>query len=283
MFQQHPKFKHGIDPEERQLKDNQKTIAQNKTCKQQFNQKIVFNTIDCLLHRKLEKSFPNCYLPEPTCQWFRYFFFSDKISTLRSELSNRLLFPRNRTVTILPPVIMKTVNVYLESADFLKHLKEALVRHKLKKDSLDFEQFPHFWPISNLKILSKTTEKAVAVQLIDYLHTNGVEEFFQSAYELYYYVTLQLPAFWLVDLRSVKMRIRTTAIYVRIRTVVPNAPVHARFRFWTGWYVQNLQTFLKCIWPIFLFLISLVHSVKKKGLKVFSSRNRLKPFFEISA
>ena len=51
----------------------------------------------------------------------------------------------------------------------------------LEKDSLDFEKF--LWrlrPISNLKFLSKTIEKAVAWQLIDYLQTNGVEELFQS-------------------------------------------------------------------------------------------------------
>ena len=74
----------------------------------------------------------------------------------------------------------------METATMPTQLKEAMVKPKLKKDSLDFEIFPNFRPISNLKFVSKITEKAVAYQLTDYLRDNGIEELFQSAYKSYH-------------------------------------------------------------------------------------------------
>ena len=59
-----------------------------------------------------------------------------------------------------------------------------MVRPKLKKDSLDYEYFPHFRAISNLKLLSKVTEKAAASQLIDYININWLQEVLQSAYKI---------------------------------------------------------------------------------------------------
>ena len=47
--------------------------------------------------------------------------------------------------------------------------KEAMVKPKVNKDYLDPEQYSNFNPISNLKFVSKITEKAVACQLKDYL------------------------------------------------------------------------------------------------------------------
>ena len=59
----------------------------------------------------------------------------------------------------------------LDSATMPTQLKEAMVKPKLNKDSLDLTLliFPNFRPISNLKFVSKITEKAVACQLTDYL------------------------------------------------------------------------------------------------------------------
>jgi len=48
-------------------------------------------------------------------------------------------------------------------------LKEAMVRPKLKKESLDFEEYSNFWTISNLKFVSKIIERAVAVQVKNYV------------------------------------------------------------------------------------------------------------------
>ena len=72
----------------------------------------------------------------------------------------------------------------LTTGNVPRHFKEAMVRPKLKNDSLDHQQFSHFRPISNLKLLSKVTEKAVACQLTDYLNANGPQEMYQSAYKV---------------------------------------------------------------------------------------------------
>ena len=90
------------------------------------------------------------------------------------------------SIDTLLPLLTKIINLSMETATMPTQLKEAMVKPKLKKDSLDFEIFPNFRPISNLKFVSKITEKAVACQLTDYLRDNGIEELFQSAYKSYH-------------------------------------------------------------------------------------------------
>ena len=51
----------------------------------------------------------------------------------------------------------------------------------LKNMGLDFEVFANFRPISNLMFMSKLTERAIALQLIDYITINNLDEVFQSA------------------------------------------------------------------------------------------------------
>jgi len=46
---------------------------------------------------------------------------------------------------------------------------------------LDSEVFANFRPISNLMFMSKLTERAIALQLIDYITINNLDEVFQSA------------------------------------------------------------------------------------------------------
>ena len=53
----------------------------------------------------------------------------------------------------------------------------------LKKSDADFEQFQNFRPISNLKVLSKLVEKAVAIQLTDHVMSHHLDDTFQSAYK----------------------------------------------------------------------------------------------------
>ena len=52
----------------------------------------------------------------------------------------------------------------------------------LKKYNPDFTKYESFRPISNLKFVSKLVEKAVCVQLTDYIRSNNLSETFQSAY-----------------------------------------------------------------------------------------------------
>ena len=62
--------------------------------------------------------------------------------------------------------------------------KLAWLKHCLKKNGADLENFSNFRPVSNIYFLSKVTEKAVAAQLCDHLNGNneGLLEEFQSAY-----------------------------------------------------------------------------------------------------
>ena len=53
----------------------------------------------------------------------------------------------------------------------------------LKRPSLDSNDFKNYRPISNLRFISKTIEKCVAKQLIQYLDINDLGETYQSAYK----------------------------------------------------------------------------------------------------
>ena len=83
----------------------------------------------------------------------------------------------------LLPTLTRIVNLSLQSACLPGQLKEAMVRQKLKKESLDFEQYSNFAPISNLKFVSKIIERAVAAQVKDYITDNDLDESLQSAYK----------------------------------------------------------------------------------------------------
>ena len=62
-------------------------------------------------------------------------------------------------------------------------LKQAILKPLLKKRSLDSNDFKNYRPISNLRFISKTIEKYVAKQLIQYLDINDLGETYQSAYK----------------------------------------------------------------------------------------------------
>ena len=87
--------------------------------------------------------------------------------------------------TVLP-TITKVVNQSLATASFPHQLKEAMIKPLIKKSNLDTDEFKNFRPISNPRFLSKIVEKVVAVQLIEYLEVNGLNERFQSAYKKFH-------------------------------------------------------------------------------------------------
>ena len=98
----------------------------------------------------------------------------------------------------LLPVLTSIVNMSLQSAFMPAALKEAMIKPKLKKGSLDPEDYPNFRPISNLKVVSKIIiifsiiEKAASCQLGDYLCDNDLEESFQSAYKRFHSTEIAL-------------------------------------------------------------------------------------------
>ena len=85
---------------------------------------------------------------------------------------------------VLLPVICNIVNLSLNSSQVPPSMKEAVLQPLLKKPSLDPETYNNFRPVSNLKMISKVTEKVAATRLIHYLEVNNLCELYQSAYKI---------------------------------------------------------------------------------------------------
>ena len=87
---------------------------------------------------------------------------------------------------VLLPVLTKMINISIETANVPVQLKEAMIRPKLRKESLDHKVYSNFRPISILKFISKMIEKAILYQLTNYLRGNDLEESLQSAYKTFH-------------------------------------------------------------------------------------------------
>ena len=194
------------------------------------NQKILFNKVDKLLHRRPEKRYPTAFSTVELAANNFAEFFHNKIVAIQDALSGEPSLSDHQiclaeeqsscelavfqTVPLkvvehlidvtglkscdldpvparilkgfkstLLPTLTRIVNLSLQSVCMPGQLKEAMVRPKLKKESLDFEEYSNFRPISNLKFVSKIIEKAVAVQVKNYITDNDLDESLQSAYK----------------------------------------------------------------------------------------------------
>ena len=76
---------------------------------------------------------------------------------------------------VLLPVLTKMISISTETANVPVQLKEAMIRPKLKKESLDHEVY------SKIMI-----EKAISHQLTNYLRGSDLEESLQSAYKTFH-------------------------------------------------------------------------------------------------
>ena len=76
----------------------------------------------------------------------------------------------------------RVVNNSLLSGSFLESFKSAIVRHLLKKPSLDPENLGNYHPVSNLPFLPNTSEKVVLAQLLEHLRINKLLYYLRSAY-----------------------------------------------------------------------------------------------------
>ena len=86
--------------------------------------------------------------------------------------------------SVLLPTITKFVNLSLSTGRMPNALKVAALSPSLKKPDADFNQFSNFRPISNLTLVSKIIEKAVAEQLTDHVNTYHLDEMYQSAFNV---------------------------------------------------------------------------------------------------
>ena len=86
--------------------------------------------------------------------------------------------------SVLLPTITKFVNLSLSTGRMPNALKVAALSPSLKKPDADFKQFSNFRPISNLTLISKIIEKAVAEQLTDHVKTHHLDVMYQSAFKV---------------------------------------------------------------------------------------------------
>ena len=85
-------------------------------------------------------------------------------------------------IDLLCPVLVKIINLSLESGIFPSGMKSARVRPLIKKANLDPEQLKNYRPVSNLPSLSKVLEKVVVSQLKEHMEVNALGAKMQSAY-----------------------------------------------------------------------------------------------------
>ena len=85
-------------------------------------------------------------------------------------------------IDLLLPYLTSMVNASLAQGRLPSSEKHAIVTPLLKKTGLDTADITNYRPVSNLTFMSKVVERAVAIQLNEYLTLNGLLPRCQSAY-----------------------------------------------------------------------------------------------------
>ena len=98
-------------------------------------------------------------------------------------LPTRLL---RENVDVLAPFLVELFNRSLLQGTVPSAFKSAFITPLLKKPDLDPAENKSYRPISNLSVLSKTLERLVARQLLDYLYTADLMPDMQSAYRAHH-------------------------------------------------------------------------------------------------
>jgi len=134
---------------------------------------------------------PPCYTPAPPdCNFsvFRTLRVDEVIAVIRklpNKQCNTDPIPTSLlkdNVDLLAPFLTELFNRSLSSGVFPTQFKAAFITPLLKKPDLDPSDGKSYRPISNLTVLSKTLERLVAQQLIDYVSERKLLPELQSAY-----------------------------------------------------------------------------------------------------
>src|SRR5208282_1033647 len=89
---------------------------------------------------------------------------------------------RRENVDVLVPSLVELFNKSLLQGVVPTVFKSAYITPLLKKPTLDRVENKSYRPISNLPVLSKTLERLVARQLLDYVYAADLMSDLQSAY-----------------------------------------------------------------------------------------------------
>ena len=79
-------------------------------------------------------------------------------------------------------MIMKIVNVSVQSGTVPADMKHALVTPLHKRHGLDTNKLANYRPVSNIGFVSKVLERYVANAVREHVDNNGYNDAFQSAY-----------------------------------------------------------------------------------------------------
>ena len=162
-----------------------------------FVQKItrIRREIDAtILSEDIRALLPDDQVLPDSCSTLDHFkrLSEDDVRTLVSSASkkHRVLDPMPSSLVsdcldVLLPVTSKIINSSLVHGYFPQVWKEALVKPLLKKAGLAAD-FDNLRPISNLRFISKLTERAVYNQTYDHLMANDLLPKLQSAYRKRY-------------------------------------------------------------------------------------------------
>ena len=93
----------------------------------------------------------------------------------------------------LLPAITTLIRSSLRIGVFPTAFKEGRILPKIKKITLDKEDFSNYRTVTNLPFLSKVLERAAPIQVRDYLSTNQLYPRFQSAYREFQSTQTALP------------------------------------------------------------------------------------------
>ena len=86
----------------------------------------------------------------------------------------------------LLPYVKHIINSSLKEGTFPACFKQALVKPKIKSQTLDSDDKKNFRPLSNISFLSKALERCVQNQFTKYLESNNMFSNFQSAYRKFH-------------------------------------------------------------------------------------------------
>jgi len=116
-------------------------------------------------------------------------------------------------IDLLLPFVTRLVNTSLLAGRLLVSQRHEIVTLLLKKSGLDAANMANYRPVSNLSFISKVVERAVAVQLNEYLVANNLLPRYQSAYRKNHSTETALLRVWSDILMAADKRQVTLSAY----------------------------------------------------------------------